>query len=205
MVVIARLNNSPTLFAVERESQGLYALCQLGSWINLQQLRTGAVACKQNVIKSSDISFTHEVPSVENEASKLSNKKRLAIEALQSKVKRPSTGLLTESPGPGSDTPITTPLIEAQLSETSTETQILGMGSLPPVEDAPAQPTPSEMFDTIRNQYLETLYLSKVGRTAIYCISYDADAPRLHWHILQKVHYLEPEQPSIWITIQPWI
>jgi hypothetical protein len=160
MVLIARLNDSPTLFAVERESRGLYVLCQLGSWINLQQLRVVAVASKQDVAKTSSLFPTDEVqvPLITSEASKYNNKKRLAIEALQSKVKRPSTGLSTESPATEPESEVTSQLPDSQLLDLpKSEIPIP-----PPAEEMPSQPTATEIFDNVRNQYLEALYLSKV-------------------------------------------
>ena len=57
MVLIARFDDSRTLCAVERESRGLYALCQLGSWVNFQGLKAEAVVSKQDVQKMSETGF----------------------------------------------------------------------------------------------------------------------------------------------------
>lgn len=162
MVLIARLDDGRTLYAVEREDRGLYVLCQLGSWINIKQLQSVSVASVHDV---SAISSGKKLgalglrpdfglaPSIAVESSKFSSKKRLAIEAIQSMVKRPSTGLLTDSQAPSSDQE---PIPEAQPEQAVLNAQ---------VDDLITQPTSNEIFETIRNQYFEALYLSKVNFT----------------------------------------
>jgi hypothetical protein len=157
MVLIARLDDARTLYAVEREDRGLYVLCQLGSWINLQQLRATAVASKQDISKAMTRnlgpSTDTAIPLITPETSKYSKKKRLAIEAIQSMVKRPSTGLLTESQPATSE------------QESALESQQKPTAPISQTEDLVTQPTSNEIFETVRNQYFEALYLSKVSTT----------------------------------------
>jgi DNA replication regulator SLD3 len=156
MVLIARLDDARTLYAVERESHGLYVLCQLGSWVNIQQLRTAAVAWKHESSRTSDgqdniiqePSLSTTVPEV-----KFSKKKRLAIEAIQSLVKRPTSNLLAD---PESITPESIPP-----AIPIPEVQQCNSQSM--VDETISPPTASEMFDTVRTQYFEALYLSKVS------------------------------------------
>ena len=156
MVLIARLDDGRTLYAVEREDRGLYVLCRLGSWVNLHQLKEAAVVSKQELPKGLERQNSVQqqstpAPHITQESSKYSKKKRLAIEAIQSMVKRPSTDLLTESQ------PVTAelePIFDSQPAESTVDQ--------PPVED-PATRTATEIFDSVRTQYLEALYLSKVG------------------------------------------
>jgi DNA replication regulator SLD3 len=160
MVLIARLDDARTLCAVERESCGLYALCQLGSWINLQGLKAAAVVSKQDLHKLSERGLPRSaipqggeaVPLVTPESSKYSKKKRLAIEAIQSMVKRPSTSLATESQEPPIELESTTSL---QPTEKATVP--------PPQEEVVTQLTASEIFENVRTQYFEALYLSKAS------------------------------------------
>jgi DNA replication regulator SLD3 len=143
MVLIARLDDGRTLYAVEREDRGLYVLCKLGSWVNLRQLREAAVVSKQELPralerKSSVQQESAPVALTTPESSKYSKKKRLAIEAIQSLVKRPSTGLLTESQ------PVTTepePICNSQ--------PVKGIVEHPLVDD-PAPPTAAEIFENVR-------------------------------------------------------
>ena len=87
MVLIARLDDGRALYAVEREDRGLYVLCQLGSWVNLSQLRAAAVVSKVELPRTTDKHLGEKdnmgVPLITAEASKYSKKKRLAIEAIQ--------------------------------------------------------------------------------------------------------------------------
>lgn len=154
MTLIARLDDDITLYAVEREDRGLYVLCQLGSWVNLQLLKATAVVSKQGVSKATERNLgpsmdTVSVPLMTAETSKYSKTKRLAIEAIQSMVKRPLTGILTESQtAPRGQESI----LDSQLEETTLS---------PRTEEPVAQPTSNEIFETVRNQYFEALYLSK--------------------------------------------
>ncbi|KAE9376907.1 hypothetical protein N431DRAFT_480052 [Stipitochalara longipes BDJ] len=158
MVLIARLDDARTLCAVERESRGLYALCQLGSWVNLQSLKVEAVVSKQEMPKPPEKgTIGSAIPQAAialatPESSKYSKKKRLAIEAIQSMVKRPPPSLVTdyqESP------------TEPELS--TTPQAVKESTVLPPQEEVTTQLTAAEIFENVRNQYFEALYLSKAS------------------------------------------
>jgi DNA replication regulator SLD3 len=158
MVLIARLDDAHTICAVERESRGLYALCQLGSWVNLQVLEAGAVVTKQEIHKLSEngplgsIIPQSAIQLLNPEGSKYSKKKRLAIEAIQSMVKRPSNSPTTES----QESPIE--------PESSTALKVTAEITIPPLhEELTTQLTAAEIFENVRNQYFEALYLSKVS------------------------------------------
>ena len=152
MVLIARLDDGRTLYAVEREDRGLYVLCQLGSWVNLQQLRAAAVASKVDLLPKMTERLVQDdipVPLIAPEVNKYSKKKRLAIEAIQSMIKRPSTGLSAES----QPTPVEPePVLPSQYQEPPLND---------PVHSVSAQLTAIEIFENVRTQYLEALY-SKV-------------------------------------------
>jgi DNA replication regulator SLD3 len=158
MVLIARFDDSRTLCAVERESRGLYALCQLGSWVNFQGLKAEAVVSKQDVQKMSETGFLGSaitqaaVPLATPESSKYSKKKRLAIEAIQSMVKRPSTSLATDS----QESPVEPAPATPQLPTEDGVAPLLQ-------EEAAAQLSAAEIFENVRNQYFEALYLSKAS------------------------------------------
>jgi len=160
MVLIARLDDARTLCAVERDSRGLYALCQLGSWVNLPGLKATAVASKQDLPKLSErvlpggavAEAIAAVPLGTPESSKYSKKKRLAIEAIQSMVNRPSTTLATESQESPIDPESTSNL---QLAEKATNPTSR--------EEVTTQLTAAEIFENVRSQYFEALYLSKAS------------------------------------------
>lgn len=192
MVLIARLDDARVLYAVERESHGLYVLCQLGSWVNIQELRAAAVAWRQevrtadsqdNVIQEASAPAT--LPDV-----KFSKKKRLAIEAIQSLVKRPTTNLLAD--------PLPIPP-EPNLPDLSPP-NIQQCNSQPIVDEVISPPTASEIFENVRTQYLETLYLSKVSFTTLQYIIV-TNYFRLPWHTLQRDLSHELELLFIWTSI----
>jgi DNA replication regulator SLD3 len=164
LVLIAGLEGTHTLFALERESRGLYALFQLGSWINLEQLRGVAVASTQVIPKPSGSVYPSEasVPPMIPENNRYSKKKRLAIELIQSMVKRPPPNIVPEFPNADLESSTTNVSVEATTSEIT-----LPKTDTPPVVDQiQAQPTGAEIVDSVRNQYLEALYLSKVKQTS---------------------------------------
>ncbi|TVY37433.1 hypothetical protein LOCC1_G007360 [Lachnellula occidentalis] len=155
MVLIARLDDGRTLYAVEREDRGLYVICRLGSWVDLHQLKEAAIVSKQELPEGlerrNSIRHNSPAPLITPESSKYSKKKRLAIEAIQSMVKRPSTGLLTESQLATAELE---PIFDTQPAESTVEQ--------PPIDD-PVTRTAAELFDSVRTQYLEALYISKAS------------------------------------------
>jgi DNA replication regulator SLD3 len=161
VVLIARFEDGRTLYAVEREARGLYVLCKLGSWVDMRQLKAAAVMSKQEMPNETEKHFGRNsllqqkdaLPSSTTESHKYDKKKRLAIEAIQSMVKRPSTTMSTELPQVESSTKLET---EDLLSTLPISTDSPGL------VEAPVPPTGEEIFDNVRTQYLEALYLSKV-------------------------------------------
>lgn len=159
VVLIARLDDGRTLYAVEREERGLYVLCQMGSWVDLRKLEAAAIVSRRESMKTIAKGFgcsenprdDNVVSVITSEASKYSKNKRLAIEAIQSMVKRPSTDLLPDSQQ-------TTVALSSPVD--SEETQVI---SETVTEDVITQPTATEIFENVRIQYFEALYLSKAS------------------------------------------
>lgn len=160
MVLIARLDDGLTLYAVERQDRGLYVVCQLGSWVNIPQLRAVAVVSRQEV-KAVEKKFASggpgAAPLVPAPSSIHSKRKRLAIDAVVSMVKRPCAGLSSRTPT--SAEPIASPQLPPILQISNPE---------PPMDEIPAQLAATEIFETVRTQYFEALYLSKVSFTLLY-------------------------------------
>jgi DNA replication regulator SLD3 len=160
VVLIARLDDGRSLYAVEREARGLYVLLHLGSWVDLHQLRAVAVVSKQDVSRTLDRrsgpgATLPAAPLTIPESSKYSKKKRLAIEAIQSMVKRPSMSLSANAT-PTETRAVIAPEEPAKGSHPQEKLDTsLNLG------DA-AQPTANEIFENVRTQYFEALYLSKV-------------------------------------------
>lgn len=168
VVLIAQLDDNKALYAVEYESKGLYVLFKLGSWVDLGKLCSVAV-----VSRPYTKSHKHDNPQgvagrgapannalSPTESDKYSKKKRLAIEAIQSMVKRPSTSQsLNIEQTASTESPSTVlPLEPIQIAQPDP------VASVQPAQGAALeQPQAEDILDGVRSQYLDTLYLSKVS------------------------------------------
>lgn len=151
MILIARLDDDRTMYAVEREDRGLYVVCKLGSWINLRQLKAAAVVFRHDTATTAtaNILSTTMAPTTTPGARAHDKMKRVEIEALQHKVKRPATE-------PPPNVQPTEAKVDAALPAVSNVVETSG-------PSLAVQLTSAEIFDNIRNQYFETLYLSKTS------------------------------------------
>ncbi|KFY17185.1 hypothetical protein V492_00830 [Pseudogymnoascus sp. VKM F-4246] len=168
VVLIAQFDDNKALYAVEYESKGLYVLFKLGSWVDLGKLCSVAVV-------SRPYTKSHKHDSLQNvagrgapitnglspaESDKYNKKKRLAIEEIQSMVKRPSTSQSMNI----EQAPSMEPLSAALPSELVPEAQPDPVAPEEPLQEAAVeQPQAEDILDGIRSQYLDTLYLSKVS------------------------------------------
>lgn len=115
-LLIARAE-SPTrgVYALERQEPGLYVVCKLGAWADLEKLsRLATVRCPQRVRDVSsrpETAAAAEPPLVTSQLHKENKKKRLAIEELQSMMrKRPrSRSGPTQEPEAAGPSQIPTP------------------------------------------------------------------------------------------------
>jgi DNA replication regulator SLD3 len=197
VALIALLDDGKSFFAIERELRGLYALCKLGSWVDLNRLCAAAIVSRHLPLenkKQSTPKGTCETP-ITAETSKYNKEKRLAIEAIQSMVKRPPGGILStpeallvcESHPAGTRNLLlqegTTGRCPSQSSslldlshqmEASPATQHQPRVTPDPTRQDPSdchvergdvveQSLTDRILQNIRSQYLEALYLSKVG------------------------------------------
>lgn len=185
VVLIARLETDNTLYVLERQKNALYTLCHLGSWTDLQELQVLAtVSCPQFIQERSNTSAELSTPiSLTTPQLHHDNKKRrLAIEAIQSLVKKPARARsLSTLSQPISPTELSTPAqdnAESQASNGGNSQDITPTGALdtqnesqmskvPEPDDMLATPTADTIFDNIRNQYLESLYHSMVNNSTI--------------------------------------
>ncbi|KAH8156198.1 hypothetical protein CIB48_g12047, partial [Xylaria polymorpha] len=168
IVLIARLESNRSVYAIERQANSLYTLCHLGSWVDLEQLGSLAtVSCptlirKQPAVRSEP---TTQVPLTTPQISHTNKKRRLAIEAIQSLVKKPArsrsisvlsqAGEISRPPTPiqgdnvpAPDASFPRPIVESQ------ENPVQGQ------DEALAVPNAGGIFDNIRNHYFEALYHS---------------------------------------------
>lgn len=186
VVLLARLESDKTVYALERQRNGLYSLCQLGSWVDLTTLcELATVSCSHLVKKSPWHTTTTSIqqPLTTPQLHHENKKRKLAIEAIQSLVKRPArsrsvstpmqtVGLATQqSATPAGDSQPTSQqdgntsasqgIAAPPANATDTQSQI-PTASGPRVEESLTPPTANDIFGNIRNHYMEALYHSMV-------------------------------------------
>ncbi|KAJ8127029.1 hypothetical protein O1611_g6606 [Lasiodiplodia mahajangana] len=182
VVLIARLESNRSIYAIERQANALYVVCHLGSWVDISQLCDVAiVSCTALIHKQPALPTepTRHAPLTTPQISHTNKKRRLAIEAIQSLVKKParsrSISVLSQ-PGDGSRPP--TPGGRGQGGAVDLGSVAMAQQALPletsalepgahsqadPVQDQDdtlTMPTAKGIFDNIRNQYFEALYHS---------------------------------------------
>jgi DNA replication regulator SLD3 len=219
-VLLARSETSRAVYAIEREDGGLYVLCKLGGWVDIERLSQSAtVVCSERVKTYRPVrkdSLTAP-PLVTPQMHKENKQRRMCIEEIQSMVKRRSVA------GRESLSRPSTPATAAPTSETltgqgaepsqpapdmpveSTPVSALGIfqeqASLPDVPGEPAaQLTSDDIFQNIRVQYSEALYHSMVCDVCPPSLFSSLTPSRVRSPILQKGHSLGLELPSTWIA-----
>ncbi|KAI1079556.1 DNA replication regulator SLD3-domain-containing protein [Whalleya microplaca] len=176
--LIARLESDKTLYALERQENGLYTLCHLGFWVDIETLGGLATVCCSRLVKkqpepSADSGAPEPLttPQLHHE----NKKRKLAIQAIQSLVRRPARSRSVSTPSLAVE--FTTPPtpadghVESQPGSTQATQDVAPSGrhdsqaesqaiEAPEIDQTPAVPTESSIFDNIRTQYLEALYHS---------------------------------------------
>jgi DNA replication regulator SLD3 len=187
-VLLARSETSRAIYAVERESNGLYALCKLGSWVDIDTLSQNATVVYRERMRSNKpvkAESTAAAPLITPSMYKESKRRRLAIDEIQSMVRKRSMSIIDKGTP---DRPSTSAGTEERSASGNNEGQ-----NIPPAKGdgealvqpgptvssegdaaatAPA-PTPArgddsssqpnqDIFENIRSQYMEALYHSKV-------------------------------------------
>jgi DNA replication regulator SLD3 len=221
-VLLARSETTRVAYAVEREAAGLYVVCKLGPWVDLNKLGQGAtVVCSERMRaprpaapSSSTVPGALVTPFLHKEA----KKRRLVIDEIQSMVRRrsiaskepPSRPSTPGTAAPTSEGPVLGSNGAAAPSESGIQPLVNhtllgdeepGSQALPFLEDNPVQPTADDIFQNIRAQYIEALYHSMVGRVLGFVVP-RAHFSRDHWRILQKALCPEPGLPFTW-TVTP--
>ncbi len=183
-VLLARSETNRVVYAIEREGNGLYVLCKLGPWADIEKLSQGAtVVCSQRMWSHQPVPVDSHaaLPLTTPQMHKDSKRRKLAIEEIQSLVRRRSVAPSDKDSQTRPSTPVGTPLASegavSQKMEPVDEppSQIQGIAALPieglevaapssnPVADETlAQPVAEDIFQNIRAQYFEALYHSMV-------------------------------------------
>ncbi|KAI1363976.1 DNA replication regulator SLD3-domain-containing protein [Xylaria arbuscula] len=180
VVLIARLESNKTVYAIERRTNALYSLCHLGSWVDLEQLCDVATVSCSALLRQQPLvppAPVLQAALTTPQISHTNKKRRLAIEAIQSLVKKPtrsrSISVLSQA---GEVSRPLTPLTKAGEPDTdyAVNPEVVPYpGVLTPVLDADTQiglpqnqdealdiPNAESIFDNIRSQYFEALYHS---------------------------------------------
>ncbi|KAM5351702.1 hypothetical protein ACJ41O_004425 [Fusarium nematophilum] len=179
VVLLARKESSRAVYALERQNTGLYVVCRLGPWVDLDALAKDASAvCRERLLPAARPESRNEVTSSRLTTPQLFNNqttKRAAIEAVQSLVrKRPrsvsvSTLAESEKQEPRSEatipagTQLPSPVFkQEELAATPAEnTTQMVPPTLASINKEPSQQQTAEgIFDTIRAQYFDALYKS---------------------------------------------
>ncbi|KAL2288066.1 hypothetical protein FJTKL_04218 [Diaporthe vaccinii] len=175
-VLIARSDSTRNVYAIERHQTGLYVVCKLGAWVAIEKLSHLAEACYEQRCRPAQAAHANvaEAPSITPQLHHESKKKRLAIEQIQSMVrKRPRTVSTTPCESQDQSQPhiqAVAPAV-AHFLEDPFQAQPPGVGvSEPPPKSSQAgvvdsnadmQTSAEDIFQNIRSQYLEALYHSK--------------------------------------------
>lgn len=182
-ILLARSEITRMIYAVEHESSGLYVLCKLGSWVDIDALSQSAtVVCRERMKGGKTVKQEHAAatpvitPSMYNE----NKRRRLAIDEIQSLVRKRSMSVIDKEPPKPMPTPTATESpASSGAGDIQPENLVTGREETPalpgpsvrpdtpaattePVIDPLAQPNAEDIFLSIRAQYMEALYHSKV-------------------------------------------
>jgi len=185
VVLIARLESNKSAYVIERQANSLYTLCHLGPWVDLEQLSDFASVSLTDLIRKNAALPTGPIAPASLTTPQIShanNKRRLAIEAIQSLVKKPARSRsisvhshnedASKAPTPiqGSNGPDVSDTgnggITKEVPPPGASDPVRGGSSQGGVvdveEEALNTPSAEGIFNNIRNQYLEALYHSMV-------------------------------------------
>lgn len=214
-ILVARLDSDKTVYALERQETGLYTLCKLSSGVDLDLLSQDASLVASAILKKRQLAKIEDFQSSPAETT-LSHhetkKRRLAIEAIQSLVKKPirlvpidQSPTVTGDLQPPSETQasesVPTTLTDSGVPTLDTVQSGIAVGTNGGATSAPdssAQPDADNIFDSIRRQYQEALYHSRASKAVIMRIRLMANMQhRDRWRTLQKDLCQERELRSI--------
>lgn len=166
VILIARLEADQTVYALERQSSQLYSLCKLGNWVDLEQLSRHATVAYPKLIKPwvhLSTQANDPLPLTTPQLHRETKSRRLAIEAIQSLVKRPARPPVVALGGQVQESPLSqTEPASVQPNSSATEQVSSQLDAVPASDPRPDQSPSGTILENIRNQYCETLYHSMV-------------------------------------------
>lgn len=177
-VLLARSETTRVVYAIERDRIGLYSLCKLGAWVDMEdisQKATVVCASRMRNCKPIKTESTIDAPTFTPQMHKEKKRRRLAIEEIQSKVQQKRSQ--SRPPTPGANQPVfatssnnnngsghsvkDTAAIRG--SDQKSEPHVGDGKSIDPlVMPEASQPSSDDIFQNIRAQYFEALYHSMV-------------------------------------------
>lgn len=184
-VLIARNELRGTNYAIERQSNGLYVICKLGSWADLETLAQKATAVRYELLYpvKSERAEHHGVDALTTPQLHVEQKKkRAAIEAIQSQMRKrvrsqsvSTVGHVTKEEQPLElETFVTQqPSPDMSLEQVplpTSEEKIQGGASSQGVatgRELEPQQSADDIFEGIRTQYFDALYKSMVRHVNI--------------------------------------
>lgn len=171
-VLIARNEPTGTVYALERQANGLYVMCRLGPWVDLASLAVKATALSHQRLRPANPEPGEQLaagalttPRIHKEQ----KKKRAAIEAIQSlvrkRVRSMSAPAIDDAANPQGVAE--TNATHGQLTATKPEQQSgpqPAAGALHSDDVTAAAPpeTADTIFNNIRTHYFDALYRSLV-------------------------------------------
>lgn len=174
-ILLARSETKRIVYAIERQHDGLYTLCKLGPWVDMGGLaELAAVICHQRLRPDEPVFPSNQgpLPLTTPQLHKESKRKRLAIEEIQSLVKkraRSQSAVTTLSGVQSQCIPpqVVSPEEQTPKLEASSESVMPAPQQTAPLtpqntslEATSSQPTAEGIFENIRNSYVEALYHS---------------------------------------------
>ena len=200
VVVVAELEPDRSLYAVERVRQGLYALCKIGKWVNIGDLRAAALAIRKGATryKRKPSSFQEskgwwDATAVDpfNDAEGPAVKKLRVHPSgpIQFNMRPSLSGTLPKSHDCDN--------VAVPVESGAAMDPLITPASGPEEVQCTTGPCAQELFDTLRSQYLEALYLSKVcSHSTLFLESALNSTLRPPWPTLLKDPYHERVQIS---------
>lgn len=174
-LLIARSETNRVAYAIERQSDGLYTVCKLGAWVDPGKLAIQATTiCRRRLESSISVSRSSSGPMalITPQIHKENKKKRLAIEEIQSMVSKRARAQSVVPVGTSESNHNVSPQFDGFVAaspgaEETSKSDLADTQTQP--ETAPAtaicdttltQSTAADIFQNIRNQYVEALYHS---------------------------------------------
>ncbi|OIW34758.1 hypothetical protein CONLIGDRAFT_626807 [Coniochaeta ligniaria NRRL 30616] len=174
-LLLARSETKRVVYAIERQHDGLYTLCKLGPWVDMEVLSQSAtVICSQRLRQNEPVfrSNAGPLPLTTPQLHKENKKRRLAIEEIHSLVKKRARSQ-SVAPVPSGEQAqcilpeIVPPVEQTPPNEASSESKTAApqqSAHLTPqhgsLEATSSQVTAEGIFENIRNSYVEALYHS---------------------------------------------